>query len=520
MKNFLNSVKVAAPKSNEFDLSHDVKMSINMGNLYPICCIDAVPGDKFTIGCEALARLAPMVAPMMHRVDVSMHYYFVPKRILWKHWEAFITKTKISGSVPAHPFISYTNVTYDTYKLCDYLGLPRAGVTYGISAFPFAAYQLIYQEYYRDQNLVAPIWEIGTSPLNDGDNNAQVSSLCALRKRSWEHDYFTACLPFAQKGDAVSIPISGSGDVTLKDFPLSPWLVRNSTTGAPDLSAGGLAGQVGTGKLESGGVTPVVLDPTGGFADSTLEANITNADTTINDLRKAYALQRFMEKLARGGTRLTEFIRTIFGVVSSDARLQRPEYITGTKTPIVISEVLNTTGTVDAPQGTMAGHGAGAVSGNYGNFFCEEHGILMGILSVMPKTAYQQGIPKQFLKINNSEEHYLPDFANIGEQEVLKCEVYADSVDPNGTFGYMPRYSEYKFENNRVAGDFKTSLDYWHMGRIFGSEPALNQQFVECDPTYRVFAVDDDGATDHVWMHVFNKIYARRLMPKYGTPTF
>lgn len=510
MKNFLNSVRVAKPRTNVFDLSHDVKLSCNMGWLVPICVIDAVPGDRFKIGCQSLIRLAPMVAPMMHRVDVYMHYFFVPKRLLWDNWGNYITKTEVDGSVPAPPFINMGDVSYPSSRLPDFMGLPDPGLTpYDISAMPFAAYQLIYDEYYRDQNLIEPVFQ----KLSDGDNNADYPALIAMRRRAWEHDYFTAALPTPQKGDAVEIPISGT--VSLNFDTSAPMLLK--TTGGTEVQD---ATSIKSTNMPAGAIqadTPTtdplaVIDPNG-------RLSVDNADTSINDLRKAYALQRFLEKLMRGGSRLTEFIRNVFGVTSSDARLQRPEYITGMKSPVTISEVLNTTGTTEAPQGTMAGHGASVTNAKYGSFFCEEHGYIIGIMSTTPKTAYQQGIPKHWLKINDSTEHFLPDFANIGEQEILNKEVYADHSDPDGVFGYIPRYGEYKFEQNRVAGDFKTSLNYWTMARIFENDTALNQEFVECNPTTRVFAVDDPNV-DHLWCHVYNDITAVRLMPKYGTPTF
>lgn len=514
MKNFLNSVKVFKPRSNQFDLSHDVKLSCNMGYLIPTLCLDLVPGDSIRLGCEALTRLAPMVAPMMHRVDVYMHYFFVPNRLLWENWKNFITNTKVAGSVPAFPWMDYGASEYTNNPILDYMGLPKLTGTnrVKVNAMPFAAYNMIYNEYYRDQNLCPEV----NYKLVDGDNGANVD-LYQLYKRAWEHDYFTAALPFAQKGDAVEIPMSA--EVKLANHNTQLWkqnaggvFATPGTSEAAGTSPGGLGynGQVAsqtTGNFWS-------LDPNGSL-------EVQNADTNINDLRKAYALQRFLEKLARGGSRLTEFIKVMFGVQSSDARLQRPEYITGSKSPIVVSEVLNTTGTVDAPQGAMAGHGAGVTSGNYGHFFAEEHGYVIGILSVMPKTAYQQGVPKHFLKINNAWEYFTPDFANIGEQEIQNQEVYADDTAANreATFGYIPRYGEYKFMANRVAGDFKSTLDFWHMGRIFSSPPALNQQFIEADPTFRIYA-DTTPTDDHLWMHVFHDIKARRLMPKYGTPTF
>ena len=240
--------------------------------------------------------------------------------------------------------------------------------------------------------------------------------------------------------------------------------------------------------------------------------------TTINDLRRAFRLQEWLERAARGGTRYVELIKSFFGVNSPDKRLQRPEYITGIKTPVVISEVLQTSETATSPQGNMAGHGVSVVAGGDSDYYCEEHGVIMGIMSVMPKTAYQQGIHRTFLKFDPLD-YYWEQFANIGEQEVFNKELYAFTANGNNTFGYIPRYSEYKFENNRVAGEFRNSLDFWHEGRIFATEPALNEEFISCNPANRIFAVTDPEV-DNLYCHILNKVEAIRPMPVYGTPTF
>ena len=233
-------------------------------------------------------------------------------------------------------------------------------------------------------------------------------------------------------------------------------------------------------------------------------------------------------KNARGGTRYTESIRMHFGVTSSDARLQRAEYITGVKTPVIISEVLNTTG-IDGelPQGNMSGHAVSSINGGGKAYFCEEHGFIMGLMSVMPKTAYQQGIHKKFLR-RSPLDYYWPSFAHIGEQEVQNQELYYEATDGvntgynAGTFGYIPRYSEYRFENNRVATDLRTTLDFWHAGRIFEAQPALNDKFITTqdsapETTDRLFAVDA-STSDPLIVHCLNKIYALRPIPYFGTP--
>lgn len=533
-KNLLNSVQMTRPRSNVFDLSHDFKFSANMGKLIPIMVEEVVPGDKWKIGCSSLIRLAPMVAPLMHRVDVTMHYFFVPNRLVWKDWEDYITNGgEYPGELPAYPVITMNTANW-AHGLPDYMGIPEpiGAETEVVSAIPFAALAMVYDEYYRDQNLIPSIQgslsgNTGREYLISGNNDPNAADLLTLRNRCWEHDYFTAALPFAQKGAAVNLPLGTvelrsdfvdnanainenphfkgfAGDVVSLEIYANQRVTNQAGIGA----AGPSIGSDDNGDVQP----PYFYDPAG-----SLEVGA----TTINDLRRAFRLQEWLEKAARGGSRYIELIRTMFGVMSSDKRLQRPEYITGIKSPIQISEVLNTTGTTELPQGNMAGHGVGFVSGKYGRYYAEEHGYIIGVMSVMPKTAYQQGIPRHFLKTSDPFQYYWEQFAHIGEQEIQNREIFAyqGSAAGSETFGYIPRYAEYKFANNRVAGEFRTTLNHWTMARIFATAPALNEDFVKADPTHRIFAVTDEGE-DKLYCHVYNDVKAVRPMPVYGTPTY
>jgi hypothetical protein len=510
-----STVRLKRPKSNVFDLSHERKLSFNMGSLIPILLEEVVPGDRFRLNTELFIRLAPMLAPMMHRVNVYTHFFFVPNRLVFDGWQDFITGGLDGTDFTVFPQMNVLDASskavFGVGTLSDYFGLPDmsgADDDIYLNALPFRAYQLIYNEYYRDQTLSSPV------VINTGSSVSvsQISVLTQLRQRAWEKDYFTSALPWSQRGADVMLPLGTEAPIVFNDSP-NPALWRGINGGSlPDSH---VAIQSWSGESVASNGQDALYDPSG-----SLTADLTQAtSSTVNEYRRAIRLQEWLEKNARAGSRYIEQILSHFGVRSSDSRLQRPEFLGGGKSPVVISEVLQTSSTDSTtPQGNMSGHGI-AVGNTHGfKRFFEEHGFVMGIMSVLPRTSYSQGIPRKFSKPDKFD-YFWPSFAHLGEQAILNKELYCDTSSGNDdVFGYTPRYAEYKFAPNTFHGDFKTNMDYWHMGRLFSSRPHLNDSFIKSDPTHRVFAVTDP-TVHKLYCQVFHNLKAIRPMPKFGTPT-
>jgi hypothetical protein len=490
MSKIFESTQNADPSSSGFDLSHSKTLSMDMGYLVPHLVHEVLPKDNTYGRSEHLVRLAPLVAPVMHRIDVWQHFFFVPNRLLWNQWEDFITGGRQGTTAPVMPTVTLATAEHANGTLADYLGITTASGSLSVSSLAFRAYLQIWNDYFRDPNLEDP------KDITDD------SLIKPLRQRAWEKDYFTSCLPWEQRGVEV--------DVNMTPDSSTPAVLRKVSGGAfpADGTIGSESSIDGELQMKSGtdSGANVYLDP--------------NLSVTLNQLRESAALQRFLEANARGGPRYIEQIAMHFGVKSSDARLQRAEFLGSSKTPLTISEVLNTSATATDPQGNMAGHGVSV--GEEGTFkhFAEEHGFIMGITSILPKTSYNQGVPRHFDRSSRTD-YYWPEFANLGEQEVLNKELYWIDGNPThnqGIFGYQQRWAEYKYVQDSVHGDFRNSnLDHWHMARQFSSAPSLNTDFVRADPTNRIFA---DTSSEHkVWCQVYNSLKASRAMPYFSIPS-
>lgn len=545
--------KVAKPKlkSSVFDLSEESKLSMNFGDLVPILCKEVLPGDKMKLYTELLIKFAPLKAPVMHRIKAYVHYFFVPTYQINGVFDKFINPKVNTAASPK--FLAYTSpLGIKTYtpggtnsligSLADYLGLPITQSSWlGLSASnggyvnidPFRAYQHIYNSYYRDQNLevledanpnTTSLFLIDNFKDLQGSFNSssyvnQATNLFTLRKRAWAKDYFTSALPTPQAGDDVLLPLGTTAPVSISSTgPMS--FTNNDPSGFQETTIESYASQAGDSAVigETSQLPTHAFEYNDGLEG---EADLSLASAaSINDLRKAFALQRFKELAERGGTRYPEMVSNFFDAYLPDWYVDRPIFLGGQSQPISIGEVVQTS---ENTQGSALGERSG-IAQSFGKTKTARlsapcHGYLMGILSIRPVATYQQGLERMWTR-KSLYDFAFPQFANLGEQEILNQEIYADGnqTQNEGVFGYTPRYAEYKTSHSHVCGEFRTSLGYWHFGRSFQSLPALNKQFVMMDqPNYDPFNIVD-SSTEHVYVNLYNKIIARRRLPYFGTP--
>lgn len=499
------------PKRNKFSRSHYNLLTMNMGELIPIYCDEVLPGDVWQHRTSALIRVSPQVKPTMHPVKVRVHHWYVPTRLMWDDYEDFFTGGLDGDQTPEHPYVQAAAQIAEG-SLFDYLGLPSGNYTTAqkVNALFVRAYNMIYNEHYRDQDLVTELTVSKESGL-DEDTDTDI------QKVSWEKDRLTTARLTTQRGSDISIPLSGTSDVFLKTNT-DPGNIRKASDRTLVTASTNLLAY--NNNLDIDLVGPGVYDPNGTLYTN-LESGGSSGGVTLEDLRLAIGKQRYMEIMQRAGSRYGEYARAIFGTKLSDLRLQIPEYLGGGKQTISFSEILataddNTTGT---EVGDLKGHGIAAMRTRRYRRWFPEHGIVMTLMSVVPRAVYTQAIERQLIRDDTTvkEDYFVPQLQGIGDDEIYNREAYGFHSTQLGVFGYQNRYEEYRTKESRVAGEMMSSPGYnWHMGRQHAGDIALNQSFIECNPTKRILA---DTQSDSLQVMASHSIQTRRPVGRTGQPS-
>lgn len=554
-------------RRTKFDRSHVYKTTFDSGKLIPVFIDEVLPGDTTRMSVNYFARLATPIKPIMDNIYLDWFFFFVPNRLVWEHWQNFCFEQEDPDDRTDYviPTVSATGNSDNVYigSLWDYFGLPvnTSGNLSGISALPFRGVYLIWNEWFRDENLQKSV------KIQKGDTNEVLDSVRSSEQPSWvftsgtnifpglacpprgkRHDYFTSALPWTQKGPGVSIGLAGTASI-VDPSPMAGYLLHSNSNqlasvdafGGDDSYSGGTRRAFGSGSISFDRGLSSDFSTIGGFAGnssdkitmsaqaaSTYLGNDSYVDLdsssifTINSLRTAFQMQKFYERLARGGSRYTEVLRSFFGVVSPDARLQRPEFL-GSFTKMVNVNPIAQTSATDAtsPQGNLSAYGVTAAKFHGFTKSFVEHGYIFGFVCARADLTYQQGINKMWLR-STVYDFYWPTFAHLGEQAIELREIYAQGSEADNTvFGYQERYAEYRYKPSQITGKFRSSvvngsLDKWHLSQFFKNAPTLNEEFIlENPPIDRIIAVPSEP---EFLLDIGFRYTTVRPMPMFGTP--
>jgi hypothetical protein len=532
------------PRKSAFNLSYEKKFTCRMGEMIPVMCDEVIPGDVWKINNEMVIRFQPMVTPMLHDVKAKVDYYFCPYRLLWENWEDFITGGPDGDDISEIPlynetYVQTANINRAKYSTWDYLGMPVGINPLGFTPilFPWIAYEQIWFEYFRDEDfekVQGTDIKGETNPTNswkkylnemtiNGYNSQSRYKFGDIKRKDWQKDYFTSARPDRQKGTSPAIPLVGQSNAIFSQQGLNIFSNIGGDIPNLQLSAGFHTDVPAIRIFDNTNLTQNMITNLNVRMQSELNKNtidlgeIQGAD--INDIRNGFQVQKYLERNQRAGSRYTEQLRARWGTAPKDYRLDRPEYIGGTRTPIIISEVVQTSQTDETPQGNMAGHGISADRNHVCSYRAQEWGLIMGIMTIQPKLSYMsQGINKQWLR-RTRYDFPTPEFVNLSEQPVLEVELYAtQNATQNAiVLGYQGIYDESRTKHDMVCADMRDTMATWHMARKFDGIQNLNTNFLEMKPQNRPFVGESDEFRNCI-VNFANVIKAIRPLPFMAEP--